>query len=78
MFNQLRKAAQDAKNKLVDSIDESQQLGQFQCPICLRRFNNPEVLIQEREQEIFKFNFKFSKKIKKNSSSPSQSASRNP
>ena len=50
MFNQLRKAAQDAKNKLVESIDDQPRdslNGQFQCPICLKRFNNPEVLIQD-------------------------------
>jgi len=45
MFNQLRKAAQEAKNKLVDAVDES-QTGQFQCPICHKRFANPEILIQ--------------------------------
>ena len=45
MFNQLRKAAQEAKNKLVDAVDE-QNSGQFECPICHKRFANPEILIQ--------------------------------
>ena len=55
MFNQLRKAAQEAKNKLVDAVDES-QTGQFQCPICHKRFANPEILIQDRIKFIYILN----------------------
>lgn len=51
MFNRLKEAAQEAKNKFAEATEsEDVENGQFQCPICMRKFNDPEKLIAHHTQ----------------------------
>lgn len=51
MFNRLKEAAQEAKNKFAEATEsEEVENGMFQCPICMRKFNDPEKLIAHHTQ----------------------------
>ena len=41
----------EAKAKLVEAVDDGAGGGgDFQCPICMKKFNDPEILIKHHQQ----------------------------
>lgn len=51
MFNRFKESVQEAKAKLVEAVDDGAGGGgDFQCPICMKKFNDPEILIKHHQQ----------------------------
>jgi len=51
MFNRFKESVQEAKAKLAEAVDDSGNGNHydFQCPICMKKFADPEILINHHQ-----------------------------